>query len=86
MKNKQIRKSNRYVNDLRRIGYSGAQVTSVRSGFLPISISLIFIVCAGIFGNMSLSVTSEEIIILIMQYHQLRRKKLNFFMKKIQVE
>ena len=65
MKNKQIKKSNRYVNDLRRIGYSGAQVTSVRSGFLPISISLIFIVCAGIFGNMSLSVTSEEIIILI---------------------
>ena len=65
MKTNQIKKSNRYVNDLRRASFLRSQVTTVRSNFLLISVGIIFIVFAGILGSLSLSVAKEEIILLI---------------------
>lgn len=61
----QEKSSNRYVNDLRRASYYWGQVTTVRSNFLPISIAIIFIVLAGIYGSLSLEVASEEIVLLV---------------------
>ena len=65
MEKNQEKSSNRYVNDLRRASYYWGQVTTVRSNFLPISIAIIFIVLAGIYGSLSLEVASEEIVLLV---------------------
>ena len=65
MEKNQVKSSNRYVNALRRASYYWGQVTTVRSNFLPISIAIIFIVLAGIYGSLSLEVASEEIVLLV---------------------
>ena len=65
MEKNQEKSSNRYVNDLRRASYYWGQVTTVRSNFLPISIAIIFIVLAGIYGSLNLEVASEEIVLLV---------------------
>jgi PiT family inorganic phosphate transporter len=65
MAKEQLKQSNRYVNDLRRAAFSWSQSTIIRSNYLPISVALIFIILAGIYGNYSLSVASEEIVLLI---------------------
>ena len=61
----QIKKSNRYINDLRRAFFLRNQVINLRSNSLLISVGIIFIVFAGILGSLSLSVANEEIILLI---------------------
>ena len=61
----QIKKSNRYINDLRRAFFLRNQVINLRSNSLLISVGIIFIVFAGILGSLSLSVADEEIILLI---------------------
>lgn len=65
MSKDQLEKSNRYINDLRRTDYQNRQVRNLRVNLLPYSIAAIFLVIAGIYGNMSLSVANDEVVMLI---------------------
>jgi len=58
-------KSNRYVNDLKRFAFSYGAVKSTRTTLMPFAIAAMFLVIAGVIGNMSLKVTSEDWAILI---------------------
>ena len=48
------KQSNRYVNDLRRLTFVQGEVTQLRGKLLPFALAAIFLVIAGIYGNMSL--------------------------------
>ena len=65
MKKTQLKQSNRYINDLRRMNYQQGQVKNARSGLLPFVIAAIFLIIAGIYGSLSLDVASENIIMLV---------------------
>ena len=65
MKKNQLKQSNRYINDLRRMYYQQEQIKSARSGLLPFVIAAIFLIIAGIYGSLSLQVASEDIIMLV---------------------
>ena len=65
MKNNQLKQSNRYINDLRRMNYQQDQVKNARSGLLPFVIAAIFLIIAGIYGSLSLDVASENIVMLV---------------------
>lgn len=65
MKNNQIKKSNRYINDLRRIGFQQGQVINARSSFLPFAIAAVFLCFIGIFGSISLNVAPENLVMLV---------------------
>ena len=58
MKKNQLKQSNRYINDLRRMNYQQGQVKNARSGLLPFVIAAIFLIIAGIYGSLSLVVAS----------------------------
>ena len=57
--------SNRYVNDLRRFDFTNSQVLNFRGRLLPFTIAAVFLVLAGMLGNYSLQVASENLILLI---------------------
>jgi PiT family inorganic phosphate transporter len=57
--------SKRYVNDLKRFNFSYGAVNSTRSMIMPFAIAAMFLVVAGVIGNMSLNVTTEDWAILI---------------------
>jgi PiT family inorganic phosphate transporter len=65
MDNKQIKQSNRYVNDLRRMDYKAGQVKSLFSGLMPFFIAALFLCLVGIYGSLSLNVASDDIIMLV---------------------
>ena len=65
MEKKQLKQSNRYINDLRRMNYLHGQVKNVRSRLLPFVIAAIFLIIAGIYGSLSLDVASENIVMLV---------------------
>ena len=65
MKKNQLKQSNRYINDLRRMNYQQGQVKNARSGLLPFVIAAIFLIIAGIYGSLSLDVASENIVMLV---------------------
>ena len=65
MKKNQLKQSNRYINDLRRMNYQQGQVKNARSGLLPFVIAAIFLIIAGIYGSLSLHVASENIVMLV---------------------
>ncbi len=57
--------ASRYVNDLKRFTFSYGAVNSTRSMIMPFAVAAMFLVIAGVIGNMSLHVTSEDWAILI---------------------
>ena len=57
--------SNRYVNDLRRFDFTNGKVMQLRGRLLPFTLAAAFLVIAGLIGNFSLQVTSEDIILLV---------------------
>ncbi len=57
--------SNRYVNDLRRFTFAYGKVKQTRGQLLPVTLAAIFLVMAGVFGNMSLHVATEDVAMLI---------------------
>ena len=65
MEKNQLKQSNRYINDLRRMNYLHGQVKNVRSRLLPFVIAAIFLIIAGIYGSLSLDVASENIVMLV---------------------
>jgi len=65
MTDKEKNPSNRYVNDLRRFTFAYGKVKQTRGQLLPITLAAIFLVMAGIFGNMSLHVATEDVAMLI---------------------
>ena len=65
MKPSPIKRSNRYVNDLRRLHFSHDQVKQRRIVLLPFTIAALFLVIAGIYGSMSLDVASEDVVMLV---------------------
>lgn len=62
---KQKNPSNRYVNDLRRFTFAYGKVKQTRGQLLPFTFAAIFLVMAGIFGNISLNVATEDMVLLI---------------------
>ena len=48
MESDHLKKSNRYVNDLRRLKYQQSQVKNARSSLLPFGVAAIFLCIAGI--------------------------------------
>ncbi len=56
---------NRYVNDLRRMSYIAGETKSLRTQLLPFGLAAVFLILAGIYGNISLHVAPENLIILI---------------------
>ena len=59
------KKSNRYINDLHRLNFDYGNLNKTRRRFLPYALAAIFLAAAGVFGNMSLQVTNEELVMLI---------------------
>ncbi|MGI9372649.1 MAG: inorganic phosphate transporter [Hyphomicrobiales bacterium] len=57
---------NRYVNDLRRFGFSQDQVLKIRGSVVPIGLSLLFLAATAMFvGGLHTSIGQERLIIII---------------------
>ena len=59
------KQSNRYVNDLRRFSFAQGEVKNVRGKFLPFTVAGIFLIVAGIYGNLSLQVAPQDVFMLV---------------------
>ena len=59
------KQSNRYVNDLRRFSFAQGEVKQVRGKFLPFTVAGIFLIVAGIHGNLSLQVAPQDVFMLV---------------------
>ena len=57
--------SQRYVNDLNRFGYISGKAKQIRGQMLPFALALLFMVLAGVFGNINLHVAPENILMLV---------------------
>ena len=57
--------SQRYVNDLNRFGYISGKAQQIRGQMLPFALALLFMVLAGVFGNINLHVAPENILMLV---------------------
>lgn len=56
---------NRYINDLRRLGFSQSQVLMVRSSIVPVGLSLLFLAFVAVLVGTSYIHVSEEPLIII---------------------
>jgi len=59
------KQSNRYVNDLRRFSFAQGELKNVRGKFLPFTVAGIFLIVAGIYGNLSLQVAPQDVFMLV---------------------
>src|SRR6056300_579411 len=57
--------SQRYVNDLNRFGYISGKAQQIRGQMLTFALALLFMVLAGVFGNINLHVAPENILMLV---------------------
>ncbi|MGI9426066.1 MAG: inorganic phosphate transporter [Hyphomicrobiaceae bacterium] len=55
----------RYVNDLRRLGFSQTQVIKIRSSIVPLGVALLFLVFVAIFGSSQFGFTGEGSVLII---------------------
>ena len=65
MASKGDKHANRYVNDLRRFSFAHGEVKQVRGQLLPFTVAAIFLLVAGIYGNMSLQVAPQDVVMLV---------------------
>ncbi len=66
MSTKTKKPENRYVNDLRRIGFSQDQVLKIRGSIVPIGLSLLFLAATAMFvSGIHVSIGEERLIIII---------------------
>ena len=62
---KKQKSSGRYVGDFKRFSFAQSQVSGLRSQFLPFTLAAIFLIIAGIYGNLSLEVAKQDAVMLI---------------------
>ena len=63
MSNRQVRQSNRYINDLRRVDYQHGEVKKLFSGLLPFVLAALFLCFVGIYGSLVLNAANENMVI-----------------------
>ncbi len=56
---------NRYVNDLRRLGFSQSQVLKVRGSIVPIGLSLLFLAFVAIFAGGGNTAVGDETLLIV---------------------
>ena len=59
------KQSHRYVNDLRRFSFAYGEVKQIRGRLLPFTVAGIFLFVAGIYGNISLQVAPQDVVMLV---------------------
>ncbi|MEK9855014.1 MAG: inorganic phosphate transporter, partial [Rhodobiaceae bacterium] len=65
MSNRQVRQSNRYINDLRRVDYQHGEVKKLFSGLLPFVLAALFLCFVGIYGSLVLNAANENMVMLV---------------------